>query len=173
MSDQKPKKAKKLKADGTPYKSAGPPHYSGASCWKPTPDKPVKNPKVEIDPEELERLAYLHVPQQVMADYFGLDRHYFKARVESDIELKRAMRRGESKCKIELAETQIRKALDCDPKNFSQATLLIWLAKNFLGMKDKPEGEQTAPTRIEFVFPEAPEPKREEPAPDDNDVPTT
>jgi hypothetical protein len=154
MAEKKPKKVKK---NGEPYKTAGPPHFSGPPGWKPTPEQPVKNPRKHIDPVELERLCYLHVPILTMSKYFNMDNDYFTARINSDPELIAAKNRGEARMKIDLAQQQIDIAFD--KKDMFHGTMAIFLGKNLLGQSDKPKDEQNTPTRIEFVFPEAKAPR--------------
>jgi hypothetical protein len=99
-------------------------------------DKSDKNkggrPKLQLDREQIARLAELHCNKREIAFVMGcsvdtLDRHH-----KTDIE------RGQAQGKIKLRRAMFRNAVEKD-----QPVMQIWLSKNYLGMQDAPNSDDS------------------------------
>jgi len=83
----------------------------------------MARPKLEIDPEEVEKLAMMHCTNVEIASFFGCDEGTIRKRF-SDI-----IAKGKDKGKITLRRYQFHMA-----KN--NCTMAIWLGKQILGQRD-------------------------------------
>jgi hypothetical protein len=84
----------------------------------------MARPKLEIDPEEVEKLAMMHCTNVEIASFFGCDEGTIRKRF-SDI-----IAKGKDKGKITLRRYQFQMA-----KN--NCTMAIWLGKQILGQRDQ------------------------------------
>lgn len=83
------------------------------------------NKKV-IPPDDIYKLSALGCDMQEMADWFGINRETLKYNFSDYIN------KGRADLKHRLRRAQIKAALD------GNATLLIWLGKQYLGQTDQP-----------------------------------
>lgn len=84
------------------------------------------NNRTTIDPEDVKKLARLHVTIKEMADYFGttsdtISYHFADIITKAKIETKNSLRRA-----------QLKAAYD------GNVTMLIWLGKQMLGQSEQP-----------------------------------
>ena len=82
--------------------------------------------KTVIPPDDIYKLSALGCDMQEMADWFGINRETLKYNFSDYIA------KGRADLKHRLRRAQIKAALD------GNATLLIWLGKQYLGQTDQP-----------------------------------
>jgi hypothetical protein len=96
---------------------------------KPTIQSEVKKvgrPKLDIDPEQVMRLARLHCTLQEMADFFGCHRHTLRDNFSPQID------KGRSEGNISLRRKQWQMAVEK-----GNVVMLIWLGKQMLGQRNE------------------------------------
>lgn len=114
--------------------------------------KPKKSnagrPPIELDPKQAAIFGYFRATYETMAEYLGC--HYDtirRAMQDEDSEFCKAYKKGFSGMKMKLSEAQVKTALE------GNATLLIWLGKQYLGQYDKPtETDESVPEVCDFKF---------------------
>lgn len=84
-------------------------------------------PKLNIDEKEVEKLAALHCTNEEIASWFSCSADTIENRFSGVI------KRGKEKAKTSLKRKQYEIAMS------GNVSMLIWLGKNLLGQKDKPE----------------------------------
>ena len=96
---------------------------------KPTIQSEVKKvgrPKLDIDPEQVTRLARLHCTMQEMADFFGCHRETLRENFSPQID------KGRSEGNISLRRKQWQMAVEK-----GNVVMLIWLGKQMLGQRNE------------------------------------
>jgi hypothetical protein len=96
---------------------------------KPTIQSEVKKvgrPKVDIDPEQVVRLARLHCTMQEMASFFGCHRDTLHNNFSAEID------KGRSEGNISLRRKQWQMAVEK-----GNVVMLIWLGKQMLGQRNE------------------------------------
>jgi hypothetical protein len=88
-----------------------------------------QNRKV-IPPDEIWKLAALGATMEEMSDWFGINRETLKYNFSDYIA------KGRAELKRRLRSAQIKTALE------GNATLLIWLGKQYLGQQDQPTNNE-------------------------------
>lgn len=91
--------------------------------------KPKGRPEIEINPEQVQKLAMLHCSGREIAAFFGCDEKTIRNRFTAEIE------KGREKGKMTLRQKQYELAIN------GNVPLLIWLGKNMLDQKDKNDVE--------------------------------
>lgn len=86
-----------------------------------------------IDYQAVEKLAMLHCTDVEIASFLGLDRVELEEKMTRDRMLFRAIDTGRNLGRMGLRRLQWRAA------EAGRTTMLIWLGKQFLGQRDKPE----------------------------------
>lgn len=108
---------------------------------KPTIQSEVKKvgrPKLDIDPEQVTRLARLHCTMQEMADFFGCHRDTLHNNFSAEID------KGRSEGNISLRRKQWQMAVEK-----GNVVMLIWLGKQMLGQRNEIlESDNNAPLPI-------------------------
>jgi hypothetical protein len=108
---------------------------------KPTIQSEVKKvgrPKLDIDPEQVTRLARLHCTMQEMADFFGCHRETLRENFSPQID------KGRSEGNISLRRKQWQMAVEK-----GNVVMLIWLGKQMLGQRNEIiESDNNAPLPI-------------------------
>ena len=108
---------------------------------KPTIQSEVKKvgrPKLDIDPEQVTRLARLHCTMQEMADFFGCHRETLRENFSPQID------KGRSEGNISLRRKQWQMAVEK-----GNVVMLIWLGKQMLGQRNEIlESDSNAPLPI-------------------------
>jgi hypothetical protein len=100
--------------------------------------KKVGRPKLNIDPEQVIRLARLHCTMQEMADFFGCHRETLRDNFSSEIA------KGRSEGNISLRRKQWQIAVEK-----GNAVMLIWLGKQMLGqVNERLDAESDMPLPI-------------------------
>jgi len=100
--------------------------------------KKVGRPKVDIDPEQVLRLARLHCTMQEMADFFGCHRDTLHNNFSAEIT------KGRSEGNISLRRKQWQVAVEK-----GNPVLLIWLGKQMLGqVNERLDSESDLPLPI-------------------------
>jgi AraC-like DNA-binding protein len=89
-------------------------------------EKKVGRPKLDIDPEQVTRLARLHCTMQEMADFFGCHRETLRENFSSQID------KGRSEGNISLRRKQWQMAVEK-----GNVVMLIWLGKQMLGQRNE------------------------------------
>lgn len=87
-------------------------------------------PKIEIDMELVEKLASIHCTLREIADIIGCDKETIRNRCKEELT------RGEAKGKASLRRRQWEVA------DSGNATMLIWLGKQYLGQSDAPKNDE-------------------------------
>jgi hypothetical protein len=108
-----------------------------------------------IDLAVVERAATIGCTAGEIAAVVGLSRSSLYARLGTDPELTAAIDRGRSLGKVTLRRLQWRSAMD------GNVSMLIWLGKQWLGQKDRPETEHGVTKSLEQVLRELDEIDRE------------
>ena len=85
----------------------------------------MARPKIEIDAEQVEKLAMLHCTNVEMADFFGVDEATIRRNFAEIIT------KGKANGKMSLRRAQYNSAI----KN-GNVTMQIWLGKQILGQKE-------------------------------------
>jgi len=96
---------------------------------KPTTQSEVKKvgrPRLNIDPEQVKRLARLHCTMQEMADFFGCHRETLLNNFSTEIA------KGKSEGNISLRRKQWQIAVEK-----GNPVMLIWLGKQMLGQTNE------------------------------------
>ena len=96
---------------------------------KPTTQSEVKKvgrPRLNIDPEQVIRLARLHCTMQEMADFFGCHRETLRENFSPQID------KGRSEGNISLRRKQWQMAVEK-----GNVVMLIWLGKQMLGQRNE------------------------------------
>ena len=88
--------------------------------------KKLGRPKLDIDPEQVTRLARLHCTMQEMADFFGCHRETLRENFSSQID------KGRSEGNISLRRKQWQMAVEK-----GNVVMLIWLGKQMLGQRNE------------------------------------
>jgi excisionase family DNA binding protein len=104
---------------------------------------PVGRPRIELDAKQAGIFGYFRATYETMAEYLGC--HYDtirRAMQDDESEFCKAYKKSYAGMKMKLSEAQIKTALE--DRN---ATLLIWLGKQYLGQKDTIEVE-TSKTNV-------------------------
>lgn len=109
--------------------------------------KKVGRPKVDIDPEQVLRLARLHCTMKEMADFFGCHRETLRENFSSQID------KGRSEGNISLRRKQWQMAVEK-----GNVVMLIWLGKQMLGqVNERLDSESDAPLPIYDIVEESKE----------------
>lgn len=87
----------------------------------------VGRPKIELDKEQIIRLAELQCTTKEIAYVMGVSRDTIDRNYSEEVEL------GKVQGKIKLRRAMFRNATE-----YNQASIQIFLAKNLLGMSDSP-----------------------------------
>jgi hypothetical protein len=108
---------------------------------KPTIQSEVKKvgrPKLDIDPEQVTRLARLHCTMEEMASFFGCHRHTLRDNFSPEID------KGRAEGNISLRRKQWQMAVEK-----GNVVMLIWLGKQMLGqVNERLDSESDAPLPI-------------------------
>ena len=101
----------------------------------------VARPEIEIDEQQVRRLAAMQCTHEEIAAFFGVHRNTIGNRFRDIIDQER------NKAKASLRRRMFQEAIDGD------ARMMIWLSKQYLGMSEKTEhsGEGLRPLTIEFA----------------------
>lgn len=114
---------------------------------KPTIQSEVKKvgrPRLNIDPEQVTRLARLHCTMQEMADFFGCHRETLRENFSPQID------KGRSEGNISLRRKQWQMAVEK-----GNVVMLIWLGKQMLGQRNEIlESDNNAPLPIYDIIEE-------------------
>jgi hypothetical protein len=94
---------------------------------------------VVIDLEELEKLAALHCTQEEAAGWFGIARETLSRKLRQK-RYREAWDRGKLRGLVSLRRKQFQKNSD---------TMLIWLGKQYLGQRDRPDGDENSRSAAE------------------------
>ncbi len=89
-------------------------------------EKKVGRPKLDIDGEQVTRLARLHCTMQEMADFFGCHRETLRENFSPQID------KGRSEGNISLRRKQWQMAVEK-----GNVVMLIWLGKQMLGQRNE------------------------------------
>jgi hypothetical protein len=89
-------------------------------------EKKLGRPKLDIDPEQVTRLARLHCTMQEMADFFGCHRETLRENFSPQID------KGRSEGNISLRRKQWQMAVEK-----GNVVMLIWLGKQMLGQRNE------------------------------------
>ena len=100
---------------------------------KRKPGAKIGRPKIPIDIALVERLASRQSSVREIAACLGIDDTALKRRVDKEPALAAAIKRGQAKGCVTLRTKMFELAMD------GNATMLIWLSKQHLGMSDRQE----------------------------------
>lgn len=100
----------------------------------------MANKRIDIDPEQVRKLAALGCTHQEIADVIGCSHDTLTRRFKSEIE------HGKANAKASLRRKQWETALA------GNVPMLIWLGKQYLGQSDKLVTETTEETTLELSF---------------------
>jgi hypothetical protein len=89
-------------------------------------EKKVGRPKLDIDPEQVTRLARLHCTMEEMASFFGCHRDTLHNNFSAEID------KGRSEGNISLRRKQWQMAVEK-----GNVVMLIWLGKQMLGQRNE------------------------------------
>jgi len=89
-------------------------------------EKKLGRPKLDIDGEQVTRLARLHCTMQEMADFFGCHRETLRENFSPQID------KGRSEGNISLRRKQWQMAVEK-----GNVVMLIWLGKQMLGQRNE------------------------------------
>lgn len=113
---------------------------------KETPNQ-VGRPEIEYDLEKVEIFGRFKATYDTMADYFGVSTRSIEREMspsnDPETEFCRAYKKGNSDLKMKLSEAQIHNALV-----ENNATLQVWLGKQYLGQTDKQEIKQESDVNL-------------------------
>lgn len=93
--------------------------------------------RIELDLSELEKLAAMHCTQAEVAGFFGVATKTIQRRLK-ERRYREAWERGTARGRVSLRRAQFRAA------EKGNATMLIWLGKNWLGQSDEPQPDGSA-----------------------------
>ncbi len=101
----------------------------------------MARPEIEIDEDQLRRLASMQCTHEEIAAFFGVHRNTIGSRYADVITEER------NKAKASLRRTMFKTAVEGSER------MQIWLSKQYLGMSEKTEhsGEGLRPLTIEFA----------------------
>lgn len=131
------------------------PRKKGSGGYRPGAGRP----KVELNPEELEKLCAIQCTDEEIAAWFGVSTKTI-ADKKKDPEYAEFIERGRAKGRISVRRLQMQAAEAGNP------ALLIWLGKQTLGQRDMErearvsETANVAKVEVEWVVPK-PEPSEE------------
>jgi hypothetical protein len=121
---------------------------------KPTTQSEVKKvgrPKLNIDPEQVTRLARLHCTMDEMASFFGCHRDTLHNNFSAEID------KGRAEGNISLRRKQWQMAVEK-----GNVVMLIWLGKQMLGqVNERLDNDNDAPLPIYDILPEPKELKND------------
>ena len=111
---------------------------SKAAKAQDKPKKPIGRPRIELDPKQAKIFGYFRATYDTMAEQIGCHVDTIRAAMQDDkSEFSKEYKKGFSGMKMKLSEAQVKTAIeDRNP------TLLVWLAKQYLGQKDVPDAAQ-------------------------------
>ena len=118
----------------------------------PKATKPRKSnagrPEIVLDVKQAAIFGYFRATFDTMADYLGCHVDTIrKAMQDEESEFSKAYKKSFSGMKMKLSEAQVKAALE------GNATLLIWLGKQYLGQKDSVDnGNDSAPETVSFKW---------------------
>ena len=99
-------------------------------------------PKKEFDLKQVEIFGKFRATYETMADYFGCSEQTIRRNIQDEnSEFCKVYKKAFSNSKLKLSEAQFQYALK------GNASLLIWLGKQYLGQTDKQETENTKPQK--------------------------
>jgi len=103
-----------------------------------TPKKPVGRPPEEFDLEQVELFGRFKATYDTMSSWFGVSTRTIERLMSpenlEETEFCRSYKKGMADLQLKLSEAQIRNALV-----ENNATLQVWLGKQYLNQKDKQE----------------------------------
>lgn len=107
----------------------------------------IGRPKFELDPKQANIFGYFRATYETMAGFLGC--HYDtirRAMQDENSEFSKAYKKGSSSLKMKLSEAQIKHGLA------GNASLLIWLGKQYLGQRDNPDiNDDSTPAIVDLV----------------------
>lgn len=103
-------------------------------------DNKVGRPKVELDKDQIYKLALMHCTMQEMADFFKVDVKTLRTNYSQELT------KGKAEGKIRLRKKQFEVA------EKGNVSMLIWLGKQVLGQSDGFTGEDTTPLPLTDIF---------------------
>jgi len=96
-------------------------------------------PRIKIDYKQVEQLAAMQCTDEEIAAVLGVERSTIKRRKKDDDEFCTAYKKGKERGKASLRRMQFKVA------EGGNATMLIWLGKQYLGQSDKTQQEISGP----------------------------
>ena len=112
-------------------------------------DKPRERgrPEIEYDLEKVEIFGRFKATYETMADHFGVSVRSIERQMspsnDPETEFCRAYKKGYTELKMKLSEAQIHNAIV-----ENNATLQVWLGKQYLGQTDKQEIKQESDVNL-------------------------
>jgi hypothetical protein len=100
--------------------------------------------RIELDTEELEKLAAMHCTREEVAGFFGVAVKTIQRRL-NESRYAAAWERGTARGRVSLRRAQFRVAEAGNP------TMLIWLGKQWLAQRDVPQPEQEYPAKAALL----------------------
>ncbi len=95
----------------------------------------VGRPPIELDPEKGQIFGYFRATYQTMAEQIDCSTDTIqRAMSDPDSKFAAAYKKGFSTMKMKLSEAQVKAAVE-----EHNATLLVWLGKQYLGQRDVPD----------------------------------
>ena len=125
----KGKKQPKLKAQPQPAKHAG--------------GRPKKLTFDDAMIKQANLFGYFKATYETMAEFLGCHIDTIRDAMRNNEEFSNAYKNGMASLKMKLSEAQIQSAL-----TDRNATMLIWLGKQYLGQKDQPESDAATTPNI-------------------------
>jgi hypothetical protein len=95
------------------------------------------NPEKEIDIVELKKLCRLNCTMEEIAAFFDCNKKTIERRMEQDEEFRRAVEDGRSMGRLSMRRKQL------ELMENGNATMAIWLGKQYLGQSDKISQQMT------------------------------
>ena len=96
-------------------------------------------PRIKIDYKQVEQLAAMQCTDEEIAAVLGVERSTIKRRKKDDDEFCTAYKKGKERGKASLRRMQFKAA------EGGNATMLIWLGKQYLDQSDKTQQEISGP----------------------------
>jgi hypothetical protein len=96
-------------------------------------------PRIEIDYKQVEQLAAMQCTDEEIAAVLGVERNTIRRRKKDDEQFCSAYKKGQERGKASLRRMQFKAA------EAGNATMLIWLGKQYLGQSDKSQQELSGP----------------------------
>lgn len=118
-----------------PAKPKSTPKQSNSTSQPSSEEKPkrIGRPPIQLDPKQGYTCGYFRATHETMAELFGVNVDTVrKAMRDENDPFSQAYKKGFSTMKMKLSEAQIHAALN------GNASLLIWLGKQYLGQSDTP-----------------------------------